>query len=329
MRQREGLLPPMSATTYHFSNARVVCFLLLIVLFSAGLLGCAQGLASNPPLTTPIAFLPGPKPDAGSLPPKASGHLVFVSNRDGNPSIYTMNADGSGARRLTRSVEEDSWPTYSPDGKHILYEATETGHSKLVLIDSDGNNLKSLTAGPAQDEFPTWSPDGSHIAFTSDRGGHVGIYVMKADGSGVTLLTDHPSNNWFPVWSLGGNSIAFISDRDGTNGNIFTMDPSGNHLRQVTMQTGLAAKPSWAPNGKSLAVFAHGGFFTITSNGDDMRSVVSEGEDPAWSRDGEWIAFASRREGDRLQIYLVRPDGSSAQRISNGPTEDSEPSWGP
>ena len=31
------------------------------------------------------------------------GEIAFVSNRDGNPGIYTVNDDGSGLLRLTRS----------------------------------------------------------------------------------------------------------------------------------------------------------------------------------------------------------------------------------
>ena len=35
------------------------------------------------------------------------GLIVFASNRDGNQEIYTMNADGSGATRLTGNPASD------------------------------------------------------------------------------------------------------------------------------------------------------------------------------------------------------------------------------
>lgn len=239
-----------------------------------------------------------------------------------------MNVDGTSPHRLTYSGGENAWPSFSPDGKSILYESNENGRPQILVMNSDGQHPNKLAASQSSDEFPTWSPDGSHIAFTSDRDGHAAIYVMNEDGSGVTRITDHPSNNWFPVWAPDGKTIAFISDRDGTNGNIFLMDPSGNHLEQVTTETSLAAKPTWGPESDRLAVFTQGGFLTLTRDGNDLKRIGSDGEDPAWSPDGKWIAFASRRDTTHLQIYLTRPDGSSVQRITNSSGDDSEPAWG-
>jgi len=59
--------------------------------------------------------------------------------------LYVMNADGSGAVRLTVNPP---------------------------LADRAPNNVA-----------PAWSPDSQHIAFLTDRSGKWEIYVMKADGS--------------------------------------------------------------------------------------------------------------------------------------------------
>ena len=42
--------------------------------------------------------------------------VVFVSNRDGLPAIWTMRADGSNPRNLTGSLGRSDSPAWSPDG---------------------------------------------------------------------------------------------------------------------------------------------------------------------------------------------------------------------
>ena len=42
-------------------------------------------------------------------------------NRDGNFEIYTMNADGTGATRLTNNAADDTQPAWSPDGTRIAF----------------------------------------------------------------------------------------------------------------------------------------------------------------------------------------------------------------
>lgn len=301
--------------------------LLLPFALSLALIGCAQAppAAGLPP--TAVPFMPLGSTNAPARAPV--GHIAFISSRDGPADIYVINADGSGLMRLTHDQGENSWPSFSPDGKQILYENTVGGSAQVLLMNSDGTQARNLTNSKSTEEFPSWSPDGMQILFTSDRDGHVGIYVMNRDGSNVRHIMEDQSNDWFPVWSPDGKSIAFISDRDGSSGNIFLMDPNGNHLKQVTSGSTLAAKPSWAPDSQRLAVFANGGFFATTRSGDESKSIVSDGEDPAWSPDGNWIAFASRRDAGRLQLYLTTTTGAAVQRITTSTAEDWAPSWGP
>jgi hypothetical protein len=48
--------------------------------------------------------------------------IVFVSNRDGNKDIYTVNSDGTTLLRLTENSAEDEWPVWSHDGGSIIYD---------------------------------------------------------------------------------------------------------------------------------------------------------------------------------------------------------------
>jgi TolB protein len=44
----------------------------------------------------------------------AGNKILFVSNRDGNNEIYSMNADGSDQLRLTYNPADDHSPVWSP-----------------------------------------------------------------------------------------------------------------------------------------------------------------------------------------------------------------------
>jgi TolB protein len=49
---------------------------------------------------------------------------------------------------------------------------------------------------------------------------------------------------------------------------------------------------------------------------------------PAWSPDGEQIAFASDRDGN-WEIYVLDVGGGGATRLTNEPAEDAHPTWAP
>ena len=49
------------------------------------------------------------------VPSRDGTKIAFVSERDGNPELYVMNADGSGARRLTNHPARDQSPDWSGD----------------------------------------------------------------------------------------------------------------------------------------------------------------------------------------------------------------------
>jgi Tol biopolymer transport system component len=131
--------------------------------------------------------------------------IAFKSYRDGNWEIYTMNANGSGQTRLTKSPGEDSWPNWSPDGKHIVFETQRVSPDNydltaIYMMNSDGTNpTQVIPPGPVSSA--TWSPDGSEIAFYANGDQGEGIFMVNvASGEIVKLISGSAGDpSWRPI----------------------------------------------------------------------------------------------------------------------------------
>jgi TolB protein len=75
------------------------------------------------------------------------------------------------------------------------------------------------------------------------------------------------------------------------------------------------------------------GIYLMRPDGSGLRRLESnqeKGATPAWSPDGQRIAFADRRGGEHLAIYVVNADGSGLQQVTHPTsTDDESPSWSP
>ena len=267
---------------------------------------------------------------AGEYTPPS--RIAFTSNRDGNPEIYTMNADGADVKRLTNNPERDVSPSWSPDGHRIAFVSYRDGVGEVYVMNADGTNLHRLTNSSNHKEDIAWSPNGIRIAFASEREGNRDIYVMNADGSGVRPLTNHPSSDASPSWSPDGRQIAFESEREG-NRDIYVMNADGSDARPLTNHPSDDASPSWSPDGRQIAFESeregNRDIYVMNADGSsDAKRLTSHSAGswfPSWSPDGRRIAFVS--DPRDYGIYVMRPDGSGLAKLAASLLWDSPPAW--
>jgi Tol biopolymer transport system component/CubicO group peptidase (beta-lactamase class C family) len=85
-------------------------------------------------------------------------HIAFVSARNGNRDIYTMDSDGSDPQRLTSDPAEDMCPDWSPDGAQLVFNSERHGNWEIYVVNVDGSGLRRLTDHPDGDYQPAWRP---------------------------------------------------------------------------------------------------------------------------------------------------------------------------
>jgi len=87
--------------------------------------------------------------------------LAFTSQRDGEPGIWLISAEGGKAVKLETWLSGDHHISWSPDGSHITFDAGPEGPPNIYTIPSKGGNPKRLSSNQMPDFHPCWSPDGT------------------------------------------------------------------------------------------------------------------------------------------------------------------------
>lgn len=114
---------------------------------------------------------------------RISGRIVWESNRLGHWELYTMNADGTGARQLTRLATDNSATLYtsylrprlSPDGATVLFAYGRANTPPEVwLASATTGEARKLTDGNPLN----WKADGSEVYFV--RGSQVWRHVLAS-----------------------------------------------------------------------------------------------------------------------------------------------------
>jgi len=208
-----------------------------------------------------------------------------------------------------------------PGKRGVLYmNRIAPSGSQLWIASADGGNATRLMGDQSApfDYHPSWSPDSEWIVFTSERraDGQSDLYRVKTDGTQLEDLVSTDSFEDIGSLSPDGHKLVYLSTAINYTTNVFVKD----------LRTGVA--------------------MNITGSDETVGSFSSPHSfyRPAWSPDGEWVAFSSDINTDwtghsggtgwehtqTLSLYVIRPNGTDFRKVlgKNGFCLGS-PKWSP
>ena len=272
-----------------------------------------------------------------SAPSRDGSQVAFAWFNDaGFYDLRVASVAAGGQPRVLFRNEEAGFvqPTsWTPDSKHILTLFFRKDNvSQISLVEAATGSvrvLKSLNwVYPKKMEI---SPDGRWIVydtFAGDKPGPRDIYLLAIDGSSESKLVDSPAEDVFPVWSPDGKEVLFMSDRSGTMDAWAVQVEAGRAAgapRFVRKDLG-AALP--------MGVTARGDLIYGLRAGSTEVAILEAGSAepprvlatrtpgrnfaPAWSRDGNRLAYLSRRGaenfGTQSRAIVVRDVRAGSER---------------
>jgi tricorn protease len=267
--------------------------------------------------------------------------IFFVSDHEGVGNVYSCRATGSDLQR--HSHHGDFYARFpNTDGETLVYQAG----AKLYRLDPAGD-------APEQIEVELHSPrvqrkrrlvaTSSYLqGFEVHPAGH--SVAIEARGQAHSMpLWERASRRWdsgegvrsrHGQWLAGGTRFVAITDADGEDGIDVFEDGATSPTKRLSLDIGRPVDVVASPTDPVLAITNHRGeLLAVDIDAGKVRRIDRSEhdriEDPAWSPDGRWLAYALADTPRTSSIRIADATTGRSRQVTRTEFRDYAPAWDP
>jgi tricorn protease len=274
------------------------------------------------------------------------GRIAFVSQREPvRPgSLVLWFVSPNGGLPVKSDVHEAYDVSFSADGRTMAYNRVSSQNfnwrryrggtqGKVSFWNFGTKQYSEMATGREQNYYPMWIGDSVYYASDVNQG-TLNIYKYDVRSKAKTQVTRFSDAD--VRWpSSDGRTIVFER-----NGRLYAMNVANNNVSEVKAQVvsdQLKRRPyfrnvagfidgfSLSPSAARMAITARGDLFSVPATNGETRNLSNtqdaREEMPAWSPDGQEIAFVSDKTGER-KIYRV-PQMGGEWKLLDTPSSQS------
>lgn len=272
-------------------------------------------------------------------------YIAYRTYRNrGDVAVFEFDVERGTATNLTDLYATLALPIYTSSSGYALLA---NANVEILYPNGEADVLAQQVIGGA-----AFSPDGHYLAYLAreDRDGdeeisedeqdpndqsEFDIWLLDLQTRERISLTENIDMHGNPVWSPDSQKIVFRSVETPVN-DIVVIDVQTGDLQTHDVNMYPTSPPSWSPDSQRI-VFSMSqnqsalNVYTLDiTSGDVTQQTTHTSYDiqPAWSSDGKWISFVSRRHGQD-DIYALHLESGHIRRLTRTPDAEADPVWQP